>query len=343
MSFPLQKWSGDPLHPTPVQLPAPGIVPSDSPETTGKSARPRGECPDLPRPDAPGLDAPPLPEGFLGGDVARTPLGTAYVVERRVPGRLAIPESALPELHRLLRLVRGVGPYTQVSLSGQGYLQIQDLVGHPRWDAPARNALAAIDELHIDRLRRRGVSGRQLLSLFTADSVALVDIETAGLGSASPLFLVGVLAGCGEHLVLRQFLARSFEEEPSALHLAATELGRFGLLVSYNGRSFDVPFIANRLAYHKISERFRFAQLDLLHEVRRIMRDGLPDCRLVTLEEKVLKLPRKEDIPSELIPDYYFRFVRSGDTSIIERIMEHNARDLLTLAALMEVLFGVRR
>ena len=57
-------------------------------------------------------------------------------------------------------------------------------------------------------------------------------------------------------------------------------LRRHPVLVTFNGRSFDAPFLESRLRFHGWFEPLRYAHVDLLHLARRIWRDRLPDFRL---------------------------------------------------------------
>ena len=104
------------------------------------------------------------------------------------------------------------------------------------------------------------------------------------------------------------------------------------MLVSFNGKAFDVPVLRDRLGYHGIPSPSEPPHLDLLHAARRRWRDVLPDCRLQTLEWRVCGRRRAGDIPGEEIPDVYHRFVRTGDSSDVVTVFHHNALDLVTLA-----------
>ena len=75
--------------------------------------------------------------------------------------------------------------------------------------------------------------------------------------------------------------------------------------------------------------------MDLLHESRRVWGKVLPDCRLQTLEQKVCRRFRRDDIPGAQIPDVYHHFVRTADARLLAQVVEHNAWDLVTLADLL--------
>ena len=64
----------------------------------------------------------------------------------------------------------------------------------------------------------------------------------------------------------------------------------------------------------------------------------LADCRLCTVEAEVLEDEgRDDDVPGHLIPELYHQFVKTQDQAIVKGIVEHNARDLLSLARLIRL------
>jgi hypothetical protein len=150
-----------------------------------------------------------------------------------------------------------------------------------------------------------------------------------------PAFLVGFLVWQDDGLVLRQFLARDYSEEPAMLERAWELLDGVSTLVTFNGASFDIPFIEDRAAASGLApRRLGPRHVDMLHESRRRWKGVLPNCKLQTLERFVCGHLRHGDIPGDLIPAVYHEFVRTGDARQMEVILHHNALDLLTLAEL---------
>jgi uncharacterized protein YprB with RNaseH-like and TPR domain len=166
------------------------------------------------------------------------------------------------------------------------------------------------------------------------EDVLLLDLETTGLAS-TPLFLIGALVWEGGEPVVQQWFARDYSEERAVISLFLKGLRRKKLLVSFNGRTFDLPYVRVRAAANGLPFRVGIPHLDMLPECRRAWRRVLPDCRLQTLESRVCGRARPFDIPGSEIPDAYHAFVRTGNAAQIVRIVQHNMMDLVTLAELM--------
>jgi uncharacterized protein YprB with RNaseH-like and TPR domain len=161
-----------------------------------------------------------------------------------------------------------------------------------------------------------------------------MDVESTGLGN-SPLFLIGVMLWEEHGPEVRQYLARDYSEE-AAVIASFVELCRDRkLLITFNGKSYDLPHIRTRAAATGAPFVFDAGHLDLLHVSRRHWKGRLPDCRLQTLERFICGRGRTGDIPGSEIPDAYHYYVQSGNAVQIVEILKHNALDLITLADLM--------
>jgi uncharacterized protein YprB with RNaseH-like and TPR domain len=166
---------------------------------------------------------------------------------------------------------------------------------------------------------------------------AFLDTETTGLagGTGTYCFLIGVGSVEGRDFCVDQFLMRDYAEEPALLDALAEHLARFDVLVTYNGKTFDAPLLETR---YRLARRCpalaRLAHIDLLHSARRLFRLRLSSCRLVELEGAVLGFEREGDLAGELIPYYYFDYLRTHNALKIVPILHHNFMDIVTLACL---------
>ena len=71
---------------------------------------------------------------------------------------------------------------------------------------------------------------------------------------------------------------------------------------------------------------------DLLHAARR--GSGARACNLGNVEREVLGIERHGDVPSYLIPQLWFDYLRSRDARPLEGVFYHHKMDILSLVAL---------
>lgn len=166
------------------------------------------------------------------------------------------------------------------------------------------------------------------------ERILFLDIETVGFHGTG-LFLVGLLSHCGGGFRISQLFARDYSQEAAVLEHLREFYGCSDAVVTFNGRSFDLPFISDRAIIHRVDLKAPEIDIDLLHISRRLWKDSLPNCRLVTLEETICGRRRTGDLPSHLIPRAYHDFVQSGDARLMADVIRHNAWDLVTMAHLL--------
>jgi uncharacterized protein YprB with RNaseH-like and TPR domain len=167
-----------------------------------------------------------------------------------------------------------------------------------------------------------------------------LDTETTGLAGGTGTY--AFLVGCGsiepDGFRVRQFFMRDYGEEASQLHALAEYLQRFEVLITYNGKTYDQPLLETR--YRMVRKRPPFAHmehLDLLFGARRLWKIRLDSCRLVHLENQILGVEREGDLPGELIPYYYFDYVRTQKAVKLVPILHHNVIDIVSLACLTAI------
>jgi len=171
------------------------------------------------------------------------------------------------------------------------------------------------------------------------EQFAFLDTETTGLGGGpgTYVFLVGAGRFEGEEFHLAQFFLRELDEEPALLAGLESFLAPCEVIVTFNGKAFDVPLLNARYLLNSAPSPLpSLAHLDLLHLTRRLWRERLPSCSLGSLEEHILGLERTgEDVPGWMIPELYLDYLREGDARPLKGVFYHNAVDILSLAALM--------
>ena len=181
-------------------------------------------------------------------------------------------------------------------------------------------------------------------------NLLFLDTETTGLagGAGTMAFLVGVGFFDDDRFVIEQYFVRRFAEERAVLSQFFKRLQGIihshGALVSFNGKSYDLPLLHNRAVLHRFS---RFpevtAHIDILYPARRLWKNHLPDCSLKTLERALAGVSRQGDVPAHLIPEIYFRYLRTLDPTPLRGVLYHNQLDIVSMVALLDkmlLLFG---
>jgi hypothetical protein len=182
-------------------------------------------------------------------------------------------------------------------------------------------------------------TGSRVASL---DRFVFIDTETTGLGGAGTLaFMVGLgwFNPQGDFEIHQCFL-RSPGEEPAMLEILEEMISQNTALITFNGRSFDIPLLASRYIMARRRTYFdRLTHIDLLPFARRLWKRRLPSRSLGALEADILGLKRtEEDVPGSLIPYFYQQYLQTGDAHEMARVFYHNEQDILSMVALAIVL-----
>jgi uncharacterized protein YprB with RNaseH-like and TPR domain len=166
-----------------------------------------------------------------------------------------------------------------------------------------------------------------------------VDTETTGLGGGTGnyAFLVGLCFHDGDCWRLEQVMLRDPDDERAMLIYVRERIAAAGAIVSYNGKSFDLPLLRARCTMQKLDAPPDRPHLDLLHVARRVHKAQTFRKNLVTLEQEVLGFRRGPDVHGEEVAARYLQYLRSGDAFPLEPVVTHNAWDVLSLVALIAV------
>ena len=181
------------------------------------------------------------------------------------------------------------------------------------------------------------MSEKEMPEDFDPRRILYLDTETTGLGgSGTVAFLVGLGYLTNEGFEVHQFLMRDYPEEPYLLKHVAAGLGRFDVLCTFNGTTFDVPLLESRFLMNRMDRScLELPHLDLLHMCRRLWKLRLGRCNLGRLEEVILGKPREEDIPGSEVPQRYFTYLKTGQMELLDDILKHNAQDIASLCVLL--------
>ena len=262
----------------------------------------------------------------LGGQVVTNRFGRALVIDRRYES---------DRFHGSRR----VG---ECEVADDERLQLLDPTLPPRAQRAREGAERGAGVPASDRAGVWGGAPPENATLF-------VDLETTGLSGGAGT--VAFLVGCGWFdmgaFQVRQFLLTSYASERALLDAVASCFDAASLLVTYNGKTFDVPVMETRWSFHRMRMPLESVRhFDMLHPARRLWRGRSSDisarasleadaggCRLGTLERVLCDVTRVGDVPGLEIPGRYFQFLRTGDARPLEPVLEHNRLDLISLAA----------
>jgi uncharacterized protein len=176
------------------------------------------------------------------------------------------------------------------------------------------------------------------ISLKKPDQFIFLDTETSGLsgGTGTFIFMIGLgyQSDDGFHLV--QLFMRDPGQETAFLAALNHFINSFGVVVTFNGKSFDVPLLNTRHVLNGFTSPFtEMDHIDILPLARRIWRNRLSNRALSNLEIEILGVERNQaEVPGWMIPELYFEYLRSGDARPLAGIFYHNANDILSLAGL---------
>lgn len=182
--------------------------------------------------------------------------------------------------------------------------------------------------------------GDSRLSDLTFADFLFLDTETTGLmGAGAFAFLVGIGFYENNAYVLRQYFLQDHDDEYPMLTFLAEHLSQKPALLTFNGRSFDIPlldrrYLMNRIG-HIVPHLRQMPHLDILPPSRRLWQLRLGSCALSQLEKNLLNIQRtQEDIPGWLIPRLYEEYLQHGNGQQMARVFYHNCQDILSMTTL---------
>lgn len=173
------------------------------------------------------------------------------------------------------------------------------------------------------------------------EKLLFFDIETTGLGgSGAVAFLVGFASITDLGFEIRQYMLVDYTDETAMLEDILKEISDEKTIVSYNGATFDLPFMQERMILKRVAKEFKTdIHIDLLHATRRFYKRRLQNCKLTNIEERMFSFYREEDIPGYLVPSVYFEWLNSEELGMMDDVLEHNRLDILSLYFILLEIF----
>ena len=156
-------------------------------------------------------------------------------------------------------------------------------------------------------------------------SIAYVDIETTGLDR-----------GRDEITTIALFDGRSIRTYVQGENLGrfADDIQDYRILATYNGKSFDVPFMERYFG-----ARLNHAQIDLRYILKSLgFSGGLKSC------ERQLGMGRGDlsEVDGFLAVHLWDRYKRRGDLKALESLLAYNVQDTINLERLLVTAYNLK-
>ncbi len=176
---------------------------------------------------------------------------------------------------------------------------------------------------------------------FPGNNPCFLDIETTGLSRKyNQIYLIGLVYYNKEksNWNLVQLFANSLDKEKEILESLNDILLNFDFIISYNGDSFDIPFIKYRMKYYKIENKIeKINSFDIYRKIKN--NDsylGFENLKLKTVE-KNLGIYRNDKYSGKDCINFYFEYINTQDINLKKNILKHNYDDLYYLLEIIKI------
>lgn len=234
--------------------------------------------------------------------------------------------------------VPGVGLHTEAAIWGAGILTWEQFHRCLPEKAPMGKGKMRLVDLSLKESMHRlqekdaahfaqGLPSDQLWRLFAdfRPSTAYLDIETTGMAFPQDhITTIALYDGKSVRTYVHGDNLMQFKED----------IQDYRILVSYNGKSFDVPFIRNHLG-----AAMDHVHIDLRHVLRSLgYRGGLKAC------ERQLGIDRGDldGVDGFLAVLLWQEYVSSRRAEVLETLLAYNVEDAVNLEQLMVMAFNMK-
>ena len=281
--------------------------------------------------------------------ISKTSFGDALKITKKEKINFEIEDNDFKnQINSNLKLLPKIGLKTEENLKSKGYDTIESLKDHDKYCDVACKFMDNIEDMSfreiMDLLDNNRYSKKcrdnliKCISMTDAENFKFMDIETKGLSNV-PIILIGVAEIKGDKIIASQYFLRDYIEEPNIIEAYLSHLDEDSIHVTFNGKTFDVPFIKNRCRYNGIDADLDLPHLDLMYFAKYLWRDELPNCQLQTIEKYKFGLERVDDVPGQYIPGYYDTYLSKNNIGPVVPIIEHNCQDIISLASFLEKMY----
>ncbi len=204
------------------------------------------------------------------------------------------------------------------------------------------------ENFKLDKKTLETLNSKQFNRFFNANKISIFDIETTGLyPKHDKIILIGfvhIIPGYNDGELV-QFFAETPEEEKDILLNTTHEVSESDILITYNGRSFDVPFLDTRCKKYSIHSKNIF-NLDLYQLVRNYstLKNVLGSLSQKSMEGFMqIEHLRADEISGGESVNLYNEYTANDSASfrseeLLKKILLHNRDDVLQLTRLISLL-----
>ena len=165
------------------------------------------------------------------------------------------------------------------------------------------------------------------------------DIETTGLNpDYCKVILIGILFNQDNKTVIKQFFANTEDDEKELLLSFINDIKNYQNHITFNGLTFDIPFLNTRLKKHNIDFSLsKNNDIDILKTIRPFKdKLSLSDCKLKTIE-KYLGIYRADTISGKESVSLYKNYTVNQNIDLKEKILLHNYEDIYYLGVIFKI------
>ncbi|MFW9780968.1 MAG: ribonuclease H-like domain-containing protein [Candidatus Heimdallarchaeota archaeon] len=259
------------------------------------------------------------------------------------------------KLLRNLKTVHYIGDFIENKLKGRGIQTLSDLrFLNLRYQESANSILSLIKgKDYVNLTKNKYIDDLDVSFCFKVEELLFLDIETLGLYN-NAMIIVGLGFYKNNIYEIHLLFARNLEEEIAICeHLKKEIISNFKCLVSYNGKRFDIPYLANRFLYYfdknpmifetdtpyEVSNS-KFHHIDLYQICRRRFKGIFDRYTLTNIEEQLLNMKRGNELPSSMVPLCYKKYQKNPKryTGLVKECIEHNYFDVYSMPLILQKL-----
>lgn len=187
-----------------------------------------------------------------------------------------------------------------------------------------------INNLNISNLLKKAV---------LKDSI-FFDIETTGLNTRKAKIISITALVYSENFYMYQYFSETSEDERHLIEKFINLINTKKIIITYNGNSFDIPFINYKINNYKLNFNFKkFNKIDLFYDVKILKQNfkNLNNLKLKSIEE-FFNIHRKDQLTGKDIIKLYSSYQLNNKKEYRNLILQHNYEDVIYLPIILDSL-----